>query len=177
MSTQRPLEVDEIAVEISDTQAHLAVDRDWAAGVVRATLRAEGVGRAAISVALTDDASIRVINARHLGHDYATDVISFLLSDDGDAELVGDLVISAEMAARVAAEVGVAPRDELALYMVHGLLHLCGYDDHEVDDVATMRGREAAILGSLTPAGAASLAKVAPAVAGERDRECVRWPR
>jgi hypothetical protein len=73
-------------------------------------------------------------------------VISFPLSSPDDPILAGELVVSAELAVLMAAEDGVEPRDELALYIVHGLLHLCGYDDSNESDAAEMRRREAEIL-------------------------------
>src|SRR4051812_4616759 len=62
-----------IVVEISDTQAHLAIDPEALARLVRGVLTGEGVERAAISLALVDDATIRDLNERHLNHDWPTD--------------------------------------------------------------------------------------------------------
>ncbi len=166
-----------IEVEISDTQSHLAVDPDWLANLVRTTLALEGVERAAISVAVVDDASIRVINARHLSHDWATDVISFPMSDEGVAELTGELVVSAEMAVRTAVEARCEPTEELALYLVHGLLHLCGYDDQAAEDVAVIRGREATVLGLLGIENPFCRVGPLPAMSDDSGRESVRWPR
>ena len=90
-----------------------------------------GRGSRPISIALVDDATIHAVNRRHLAHDWPTDVISFRLSEVDDDELAGELVVSAEMAATTARQAGVGAWDELALYVVHGLLHLCGYDDHD----------------------------------------------
>ena len=90
----------------------------------------EGVEPASISIALVDDATIHAINRKHLGHDWPTDVISFLLSEPARPELAGELVVSAEMAAAHGAASRRSTRwTELSLYVVHGLLHLCGYDD------------------------------------------------
>ena len=77
-----------------------------------------------------DDATIHAINRRHLAHDWPTDVISFVLSEPDDPALAAELVVSAEMAVvdRPGAW-GPTRRSELALYVVHGLLHLCGLDD------------------------------------------------
>lgn len=177
MPQPEPAIADAIRVEISDTQRHLAVDPDWVARVVRATLASEGVARAVITVALTDDASIRDINRRHLSHDWATDVISFPLSEPADDELVGDLVISAEMAVNSATEFGSTPGRELALYLVHGLLHFCGYDDHADDDVVIIRARETAVLASLGLDGTTLGADPGPASTDHSGREGVRWPR
>jgi probable rRNA maturation factor len=142
-------EADEaIAVEISDTQGHLRVGPEELIALARAVLIAEGRRRATISIALVDQAAIRAINRSHLGHDWPTDVISFPLSDPTDPTLAGELVVSAEMAAATAAEIGVDPRDELALYVVHGLLHLCGYDDLSDAGAAAMRRREDVLLAA-----------------------------
>jgi probable rRNA maturation factor len=138
----------DLAVEISDTQTHLAVDHQALAQLVRATLASEGVDRASISVAVVDDATIRTINRRHLDHDWPTDVISFGLSDPDDDALTGALVVSAEMAATTARAAGVPAWDELALYLVHGLLHLCGHDDSTPETRRAIRRREGEVLAA-----------------------------
>ena len=131
-----------IVVEISNTQRFLEVDAKNLTRLVEGVLGDEGIVQAAISVALVDNASIRRINQQHLGHDWPTDVISFPLSAATEPELVGELVVSAEMASDTAAELGAEPAAELALYVIHGLLHLCGHDDLTESDVHEMRARE-----------------------------------
>ncbi|GIL44181.1 hypothetical protein Vafri_1716, partial [Volvox africanus] len=96
---------------------------------------------ALLSLVLCDDPHIRDLNSRHRGKDSATDVLSFELEDDLDyrvhlpLKLMGDLVVSLDTAERQAAERGHSLLDECRILLVHGLLHLVGYD-HE-------RGREA----------------------------------
>jgi len=131
-----------IVVEISNTQGFLEVDAARLTGLVEGVLRAEGVEHAAISVALVDNATIRRVNRQHLAHDWPTDVLSFTLSAAGEPELVGELVVSTEMAAATAKEVSAEPAAELSLYVVHGLLHLCGYDDSTESDIHEIRARE-----------------------------------
>jgi probable rRNA maturation factor len=138
----------QIDVEVSDTQAHLRVDPALLAGIARRVLGAEGVRLASVSIALVDDATIRGINRRHLAHDWPTDVITFRLSEPGEPLLSAELVLSAEMAAATAGGAGVDPVAELALYLVHGLLHLCGYDDRSPEEVAAMRLREGELLAA-----------------------------
>lgn len=133
-------------MEVSDTQSCLPVDRQALVRLANLVLQREQVARASISIVLVDDATIHGINRRHLGHDWPTDVITFPLSDPGDSELSGELVLSTEMAAATSREAGVDPQAELALYLVHGLLHLCGYDDQNDADSNLMRRREAEIL-------------------------------
>lgn len=129
-------------VEIADHQSHLRSDPEDLAGLARRVLEREGVLRSAISIALVDNAAIHDLNRKHLGHDWPTDVISFVLSEPDEPELSGELIVSAEMAAEMALAAGVDPRSELALYVVHGLLHLCGYDDLNERDAAVIRRRE-----------------------------------
>lgn len=157
------------SVEISDTQSHLKIDHEALCRLVRATLGAAGIDQAAISVALVDDATIQAVNRRHLAHDWPTDVITFPLSEPDEPRLAAELVVSAEMASATARAAGVDAWHELALYVVHGLLHLCGHDDHSDDDRAAMRRRESEILAQ------AGLTNTFPAVfsssGGETERE------
>ena len=136
-------------VEISDLQGHFRADPEALAELVRRVLESEGVRQASISVALVDDAAIHTLNRRHLAHDWPTDVITFHLSAPDESVLAGELIVSAEMAATTAREAGVDPAAELMLYVVHGLLHLCGYDDQDAEDAAAMRRREAEVLAAL----------------------------
>jgi probable rRNA maturation factor len=164
-----------IEVEISDTQSHLVADREFLEGLVRRVLAAEGVEHASISIALVDDPTIHAINRRHLAHDWPTDVITFVLSEPDDPDLAGELVVSAEMAAATALEAGVDPRAELALYVVHGLLHLCGLDDQTLEDADIMRRREGEILVEEGLINTYPL--VGRASADGEGRESVRCPR
>jgi probable rRNA maturation factor len=136
----------EIEVEISNTQGHLQVDLAALDQLVRVILIAEDRPRGSISIALVDNATIHAINRTHLSHDWPTDVITFPLAGADDPVLAGELVVSAEMACAAAREIGVEPSEELALYVVHGLLHLCGFDDHDDGDRQRMRQREDELL-------------------------------
>ena len=85
-------------------------------------------GNARISVAVVDDATIAVLNRQFLRHEGPTDVLSFLLEQDEDG-LEGEVVVSAETARRTAPRFGWSEGEELLLYVIHGTLHLAGYDD------------------------------------------------
>jgi probable rRNA maturation factor len=135
-----------IQVEVQDAQAHLWVDAELLVGLARRTLEHQSIVAAVISIALVDDSTIHALNRRHLSHDWPTDVITFRLSDRDESELSAELVLSAEMATRTARDAGVDPVAELALYLVHGLLHLCGYDDKTPEDALRMRAREAEVM-------------------------------
>jgi probable rRNA maturation factor len=141
-------------LSLSDEQTFVPVDRNWLFQIATSVLRDEHVARAEVSFALIDDAVIRGINRRFLDHDDATDVISFPLhedqfpvhSDGGHRDatkcIEGEIVISGETAARVAAELDRPASEEIALYVVHGLLHLCGFDDREDVDRQQMQDRQ-----------------------------------
>lgn len=163
----------EIDVEIGDNQKHLEVDPEAFTGLVRRVLAAEGVTRASLSIVLVDDATIHEINRRHLGHDWPTDVITFPLSDPDDPVLSGELIISTEMAASTARQASADPQAELALYLVHGLLHLCGYDDQSADDRVEIRRREGEILAGEGLTNTFPL--VGLAEGSDAGRESTRW--
>jgi probable rRNA maturation factor len=93
-----------------------------------------GCPDAQLSILIIDDAAIRDINRDYLGKDRPTNVISFAMQEgEGmgvQPELLGDVVISAETAARDAAEAQISFESEIYFLLLHGILHLLGYD-HE----------------------------------------------
>ena len=127
---------------IASPQEVVEIDRNHFRAVVRAVLDGEGVKDAEISLAFVDNPTIHRLNKRFLDHDEPTDVLSFPLSDPNTRKLMGELVIGAEVARDQAAVRGHDVQAELALYVIHGLLHLCGYDDHTEADAQAMRERE-----------------------------------
>ena len=108
----------------------------------RLVLEGEGVKKARISIALVDNATIHSINKRFLDHDEPTDVITFPLSNSGASKLEGELVLGMEVAQQQAQDLGHSRTEELQLYVIHGLLHLVGYDDLTTKDIRAMRARE-----------------------------------
>jgi len=96
-----------------------------------------------IELILTDNATIRAMNAEHRGIDQPTDVLSFPLEKVPFAPL-GEIVISVEYARNKAGEYGNTLDEEIALLFLHGLLHLLGYD-HETDS-GRMRQKEAELI-------------------------------
>jgi probable rRNA maturation factor len=111
--------------------------------VVRAVLAFGERPAMPVSLLLTDDAEIGALHGQHLGDPSATDVMSFEL--DGEAEIV----VSVETARRIARERGHEARAEIALYIVHGLLHTLGYDDVRARDRRRMRAAERVVLQRL----------------------------
>jgi probable rRNA maturation factor len=86
-----------------------------------------------VTVLLTTDAAIRRLNRQFRGKNKATDVLSFPAEGIGAEQIAGDLAVSVDTARRQAAEQGHALTCELKVLILHGLLHLAGYD-HEIDD-------------------------------------------
>jgi probable rRNA maturation factor len=130
-----------IVVEVANRQRCLAPGVRRLKRAVREVLSGEGRARAEISVAIVDDAQICQLHRRFLKLDSPTDVLSFVLEDDGQI-LSGEIVASAETAARVAQQLGWPAADELLLYVVHGALHLAGHDDLSAAQRRKMRQRE-----------------------------------
>jgi probable rRNA maturation factor len=160
-SAEQPFMYD---IEITNELDQLEVSSDWLRHIVQETLALEQVKSATISVAVVDNATIWRLNRRHLQHDYPTDVLSFLLESNpveysvggprgAGRTLEGEVIVSAEMAMQMSAQYHWRGTDELCLYLVHGLLHLCGYDDLTPEEQRVMRGRERDILRTwqLTP--------------------------
>lgn len=157
-------------IDIADTQDRLELEEQFLIQVAQKVLAAEEVAAAEISVALVDDAAIHDINRQYLGHDYPTDVISFLLDCEPansthpasplrgrGKRLDGEVIISTETAIQQAGDFGWSPREEVVLYLIHGLLHLVGYDDLSYTERAVMRARERAMLAlfHITPPNSA----------------------
>jgi probable rRNA maturation factor len=109
------------------------------------TIRHASIRNASFTVSITDDKGITAINKKYLGHKGSTDVISFDLSDEKGPR-VFDITVNAQCAARQACKRGHSGESELALYVIHGLLHCLGYDDLKAKDAAAMHAREDEIL-------------------------------
>lgn len=133
----------------------VALDR-WRDLVAR-VLGEEGVPASAeLSVLFVDEAAMTALNVEHMGGDGPTDVLAFPIDGpdvaagdhpatsgpDGPPIVLGDVVICPSVARRNAAAHGVSEEDELALLVVHGVLHVLGHDHAEAEETAVMKGRE-----------------------------------
>lgn len=118
--------------------------------VVDAVCEGEGVHIASLSVVLADRETVWTINRDWLQHDYPTDVVSFVLDEEAQArgEIDGEIYVDLDMAAERAGEFGATPEHEALRYVVHGLLHLIGYDDATEMERAAMRELEDRYLAS-----------------------------
>ena len=131
---------------------HFDVDR-WAA-LAHAALDAAGA-HGELTLTFVDRAEIAGLNAEHLGKDGPTDVLSFPLDAEADADapsqrgvpvLLGDVVVCPAVAERQAPSHAGSYEDELALLVVHGVLHVLGHDHDEPEETAVMQARERELL-------------------------------
>jgi len=116
--------------------------------VARLALAAIGRSERDVHVAVVDDREIRRLHRRYLGGRRATDVIAFNLEGPGPSGLLGEVVISADTAARQSRRVGVPVALEIDLLLVHGILHLAGWEDDTPTAARRMHRRERAILSA-----------------------------
>ncbi|HEV2439622.1 MAG TPA: rRNA maturation RNase YbeY [bacterium] len=151
----------------------IAVDAKFVRDVVVRALRLQGYRDPPdVGVALVDDAYIRVLNREYRGGDYATDVLAFPmdgsrapLGDPGFAgrggaggageggPVLGDIVISIQRAREQARQFKQPLRREVALLVIHGLLHLLGYDDETEAAASVMWSRQKELLETILGAG------------------------
>ena len=118
--------------------------------LVRRALVSEGISRAEIGVVLVDDVRIAALHKQWLNKSGPTDVLTFNLSDSTrDAPLQGDIVVSTETARSCSRRFGSTPRQELIFYVLHGLLHLTGYDDTTPAQSRAMRARERSLMRAI----------------------------
>ena len=146
-------------IEISvDEEFWGLVDEGWAKRTAQTVLKAEGVAPPyEVGLVFTDSETVKQLNRDYRGVDETTDVLvfymlpqkevddSFALPPDGVTRL-GEVIISYPQAVEQAREQGHSPERELALLVIHGILHLLGYDHEEPDEEAKMRTREKELL-------------------------------
>jgi len=136
-----------------------AVRAAWLRAIARRVLAAEGVAAPAqVGIVVSDDETVRNLSRRFLDLDEPTDVLSFALTAADEAPFalppeeaasLGEVVIAYPTAVRQAEEAGGAVEAEVAHLLVHGLLHLLGYDHQRPDDERAMRQREEEVLAGL----------------------------
>jgi len=104
----------------------------WVRDIAGKLLDIQGLEGVEVSIYLTDDETIRLLNKNFRGKDKATDVLSFIYDEQvGGYKLLGEIVISIDTAKRQAKELGHSLEEEIKRLLVHGFVHLLGYD-HEL---------------------------------------------
>jgi len=116
-------------VDVATNRMRSPLSREAIIDAARATLRGDRVRNALVSITLLDRASIARMNRRHLGHPGATDVISFAFDRPSPSDpVIGDIYIAPEVGRENALARGTPVREELTRLVVHGTLHVLGYD-------------------------------------------------
>lgn len=121
-------------------------------GLAERALASEGVTSGELNLLFLDEAAMAELNVQHMGNQGPTDVLAFPIDGDGEADhggvpvLLGDVIICPSVARRNAQLHGVGFDDEVALLVVHGLLHVLGHDHTEPEETAVMKSRESALL-------------------------------
>ncbi len=138
-----------LVVHVNIVQNGEGLSESQIAEAVRTTARAEGVEKGEISVTLCPESEIAALNRTYLGREGPTDVIAFNL--DEPTRPLGDVYICPEVARGHAAEHGVQAAEELLRLVVHGVLHVLGYDHPEGPErmQSEMFRRQEAILSQL----------------------------
>ncbi len=131
---------------ICNKQNSVECPTDGIRRVVQAALRLERC-HAELSIALVDDEGMARLNRQFLGREGVTDVLAFPYESAGP-KVEGEIVVNAELAVREAEGRKHGPREELLLYVAHGLLHILGYDDHDPEQTRRMRRREQQVLNA-----------------------------
>jgi probable rRNA maturation factor len=137
-------------VEVARRTRRFPADRKVIARLCAKAMADAGYETHRLSVAVVDDRAMHALNKQYHGVDDTTDVLAFPLESDiavpGEPPLLGEVILSAETAQREAARRGYDYAREVALYAIHGTLHLLGYDDHDPADRRRMRRRERTLL-------------------------------
>ncbi|HEU4333970.1 MAG TPA: rRNA maturation RNase YbeY [Candidatus Eisenbacteria bacterium] len=126
---------------LADLQSRLALPERRLKSLARSVLAGEKL-KGGLSIAFVDRATMRRINRQFLKHDFDTDVLAFPL----DGPLIGEIVISTDYAAKEAKRRKIPVIEEVSRYVVHGILHLAGYDDHARAAKSKMWKRQEAYL-------------------------------
>ena len=141
------------ALDIAQAHPTRSLDEDALTTLIQRVAEGEGFEIRALGIVLADRDTVHRLNREFLGHDYPTDVLSFSLDEDAAADglIDGEVYVDLDTAAERAPEFGTPFEGEASRYVVHGLLHLMGYDDATDAESAAMREREDRYLGADEP--------------------------
>ncbi len=134
-------------VEIRNLQP-APIDEELLAAAARLACEAAGKPIDVVGIAIVDDGRIRTVNRRFRNTDAATDVIAFDAEEEAGRR-TGEVIVSAETAARQADQAGHSLHAELCLLVAHGVLHALGYEDDDEDSRARMERLQERVLGEL----------------------------
>ena len=138
-------------VVINDLQKKTSLNISQIKKIIKCVFKHENVSEVSLSVLFVTNQKIRALNKKYLGRNNATDVLAFDSTDEEVSyktftkkvkEINGDIIISTDAAIKSARSYNTSVEYELVLYVVHGILHLLGYDDHSKKDILEIRKKE-----------------------------------
>lgn len=139
-------------ITIKNLQKKIRILPKEAESAVRAVLTAEGIKKSGrINVCFTADKEIRKLNHRYLKKDRPTDVLAFEMPAEDKHGLYADIIVSTDTAARNAKNFKTLPIYEAYLYVIHGVLHIIGYNDVGARGRQLMQNKAERILSTLFP--------------------------
>ncbi|HLF17381.1 MAG TPA: rRNA maturation RNase YbeY [Candidatus Omnitrophota bacterium] len=139
-----------MAVQAENYQKKIRLNLPKIRQIARTIIRRKGIAQATLTVVFVTATKIRALNRKFLKRTYTTDVLAFDLGTSRKC-LAGDVIISVDAASANAKTYGTGVSQELALYLVHGILHLLGYDDHRKKDIVRMRREEKKLMAFIGP--------------------------
>ena len=142
-----------MVVDIRNLQDKVKIDEAKVRSCAQCVLRDMDEESAELSILFVNDAYIKRLNSKYRDTDSKTDVLAFSMRQgegiSRHSEILGDVVISTQTAKREAARRKEPIQKELDLYLVHGILHLLGYDDEKPGNRKKMRAKERELLGAI----------------------------
>jgi probable rRNA maturation factor len=139
-----------MTIDIVNQQRIKKINQKLLSAYLKKIHRYLGISSKKSSLFLCDNKLIKKLNKKYFKKGSSTDVISFPLSDELDPSYLGEVIVSVEKATQVARKIKVKWQNELLLYIVHGMLHLIGYEDRTEKQRRVMMIKEEEIIKKLS---------------------------
>jgi probable rRNA maturation factor len=128
-------------ITLKNLQKKISIPQNKVLKAAKAASRTLQILQGGLSIVFVGTKRMRAINKKYLKHDHVTDVLTFDMGEN-----TGEIIICPRVAWANAREHQTSTEKEIVLYVVHGILHLAGYDDHSEKDILTMRNMEKRLL-------------------------------
>ncbi len=136
-------------IEISYTVRKKVISEKQIVEIAELVLADRKIKSAYIDIAVVGDKYMQNLTEKYSGKRYRTDVLAFNLGDDENYELSAQIIVNAQLARHIARKTSVPAKAELGMYIIHGLLHLTGFDDHNAQDAEKMHKKTFDLLKKL----------------------------
>ncbi|UCE05971.1 MAG: rRNA maturation RNase YbeY [bacterium] len=136
-------------INVESIYPDVKIELQMIKNLVKTVLSEEGISQAEINIILANDKYIIKLNQDFLNKDITTDVLSFNLEDEPHNQIEGEVYVNIEQIKRQARDFQVTFREELFRILIHGVLHLIGFNDQKDEEKAIMTKKEDNYLASL----------------------------